>query len=333
MPSMSQRLSYPLCALLCSAFLASGAEGRLYRWVDEAGTVHYTDTLPPTQVERGHAEMNERGIVVGTTDPAKTLEEVQREREIKKVRDAAERSKKQQEAADRVLLRSFRSVDDMVMARDGKIASIDVMIQVLRSNIRRQQDWLRGLHADAANLERAGKDIPPHLSESIGKTEKAVRDAYAAMLEREQQKQEIYVSFAADIRRFRQLKELPEAAAGEEDKENKALQYVVSCPSTEACEQAWARATAYVRQHATTPIQVSGANMLITGTPETEDDVGITLSRVQEKGGQGASVFLDVQCKPNARGDITCTSPEALSILDGFQNAVTGPAADPAPGP
>jgi hypothetical protein len=324
---MSARWRLPFPCVLALALLATAAEARLYRWVDDDGAVHYTDTLPPAQVERGHSEMTEKGVVVGITAPAKTLEEVQREDELKRFRDAADRAKKQQEAADRVLLRTFRSVDDMVMARDGKLASIDVMVQVTRSNIRRQQDWLRGLRADAANLERTGKPIPQHLSDSIGKTEKSIREAYAAIVDREQQKQEIHASFASDLKRFRQLKDIPEAA---EPKQEKApltlLKNLVPCTSTESCDRLWARATAYVRKHASTPVQASGPNILITAPPDQPDDVSLTLSRIQDKQGTGASLFLDAQCKPSPNGDTTCTAPEAQAILNGFHDAVLGQA-------
>jgi len=312
------------------AFLATGADCRLYRWVDEAGAVHYTDTLPPTQVGRGYAEIDDRGIVVDTTDPAKTPEEIRRDAEVQKSRDAVDRAKKQRAAADRALLQAYRSVDDVVMARDGRIAPVDAMIQVLRSNIRRQQDLLRGLHAAAADLERAGKPMPPKLSDGINQIERGIRDAYAAVLGHEQRKQEIYASFGADIRRFRQLTGLPEAAASDEGLGQRALQYVVSCPSAEACDLTWARATAYVREHARLPIQVARDTVLITAAPEGPDDIGLALSRIQEAEGDGGAVFLDVRCKSDPDGDATCKSPEARGILDRFQAAVTGPAADPA---
>ena len=185
--------------------------------------MHYTDTLPPAQAGRGYSEINDRGIVVGTTAPPKTPEDIQREEELKKLRDAADRAKKQQEAADRVLLQTFRSVDDMIMARDGRLASIDVLVQVTRSNIRRQQDLLRVcLRCARMRPTWSARASPSRSSQTTvsDKTELAIQDAYSDILDREQQKQEIYATFAADLKRFRQLKGLPEVASGKEDKGN-----------------------------------------------------------------------------------------------------------------
>ena len=87
---MSTHRPLHLPCLVVLTLLATTSEARLYRWVDEAGAVHYTDTLPPAQAERGHAEMSEKGLVVDTTERAKTPEELQREEEAKRARLAAD---------------------------------------------------------------------------------------------------------------------------------------------------------------------------------------------------------------------------------------------------
>ena len=153
---MSTHRPLHLPCLVVLTLLATTSDARLYRWVDEAGAVHYTDTLPPAQAERGHAEMSEKGLVVDTTERAKTPEELQREEEAKRARLAAERAKKEQEAADQMLLRTFGSVDDMIMTRDGRLAAVDAMIRLTRGNIRRQQDLLRKLRADMLARDISG---------------------------------------------------------------------------------------------------------------------------------------------------------------------------------
>lgn len=325
MAAMSRHRRLRWSWLLVGAMVATAAQARLYRWVDEAGMVHYTDTLPPAQVDRGHVEMSNKGIVVGTTSPAKPPEELQREEELKRLREAAERAKQQQEAADQVLLRTFRSADDMIMTRDGKLATVDVMALVTRSNIRRQHDWLRGLRADAADLERAGKPIPAQLSDRILNAENAIRESYASIVEREQQKQEIRARFANDLERFRELKGMPAIAEPQrDDAPGMASKNLVPCADAGACDRLWARAVAYVRRHANTPIQAAGPNILITAQAEKREDISLTLSRIQDKRGPGSLLFLDAQCMPESGTDTACTSAQAQSILNGFSDATLG---------
>ena len=81
-------------ALLSSfaVFVALGnatavAQGmQLYRWVDEQGNVNYTDKIPASQAEKGHIELSDDGMRVRTIPPAKTAEQIQRERELERLR-------------------------------------------------------------------------------------------------------------------------------------------------------------------------------------------------------------------------------------------------------
>lgn len=303
------------------------SEARVYRWVDDQGVVHYTDQIPPSQVEKGHTAMSDKGIPLETVPPAQTPEELERERELKRLRAEQERLVEQQRAADRVLLNSFRSVDDLIMARDGKLASVDVVIGVARSNIRREQERLAQLGAEAADLERAGKPIPAHLEAGIARAERAIREAYSTIVERERQKEEIRVQFDRDHRRFRQLKEIPEdGVTGPVDPPRRpTMSNLVNCSGQEHCAQLWARALAFLREQATTPVQTSGPNILITAAPKSAEDLSLALSLIRDPDQDTAALFLDMQCKNQGSADLRCPDERASAILDGFRRAVTGP--------
>lgn len=317
----------PLVLFAVAALLVPAlSEARFYRWVDEQGVVHYTDQIPPTQVDKGHTSLSDKGVPLETVPPAQTLDELKREQELKRLRAEQERLLEQQRAADRVLLSSFRSVDDLIMARDGKLASVDVVIGVARGNIRREQERLAQLRSEAADLERAGRPIPPHMDEGIAKTERAIRDAYTSIVERERQKEEIRVAFDRDHKRFRQLKEIPEDEAQlPVDPSRPALSNLVSCAGREQCARLWARAVAYVREHATTPVQTAGLNILITAAPKSPDDLSLALSLIQDQGEETASLFLDMQCKNQGSADLDCEEERVQRVLDGFRQAVADP--------
>lgn len=322
-----RRLGRPLVIGLAALLLvpAPGA-ARFYRWVDEQGTVHYTDQIPPSQAERGHTSLSDKGIPLETIPPAQTLEEVKRERELKRLRAEQERLLEQQRAADRVLLSSFRSVDDLIMARDGKLAAVDVAIGVARGNIRREQERLAQLRTEAADLERAGKPIPAHLEEAMAKSERSIRDTYASIVERERQKEGIRVEFERDHRRFLQLKAIPEERAPLlEETGRPALSNLVTCTGAEHCRRLWDKAVAYVGEHATTAIQTSGPNILITAAPKTPEDLSLALSLIKDQGEGRASLFLDMQCKNQGSAALDCPQERVQRVLDGFRQAVVDP--------
>jgi Domain of unknown function (DUF4124) len=318
-------LGRPLVLALALLIPAPGQAG-FYRWVDDQGVVHYTDQIPPTQVDRGHTSLNDKGVPLETVPPAQTPEEARREQELKRLRAEQERLLEEQRAADRVLLSSYRSVDDLIMARDGKLAAVDVVIGVARSNIRREQEKLAQLRTEAADLERAGKPIPPHLEEAMAKAERAIRDAYGTIVERERQKEAIRVEFDRDHRRFSQLKDIPEdRTETTEESSRPALGNLVTCSGKEQCVRLWERAVAYVREHATTPIRTSGPSILITGSPKTAEDLSLALSLIPDPSGGPASLFLDMQCKSPGSADLDCGEERMRRVLDGFRRAVAGP--------
>ena len=109
---------------------AHAGDTKFKKWVDANGVVHYGDQIPPSELERGHTDLNVQGIPVKTVPPALTIEEIERQRELERLRVEQARLRQQQDAADQVLLRTFRSVDDLIMAREGNIDAIEVVIQV-----------------------------------------------------------------------------------------------------------------------------------------------------------------------------------------------------------
>jgi hypothetical protein len=321
---MPLRIHPVLHALLLSS-LFSVAHGDLYRWVDDDGNVHYTDKIPPAQIKKGRTEISEEGVRIREIPPAKTREEIERDQELERLRVQQEKLLEQQRSADRVLLRTFRSEEDVIVARDGKLASIDTMIKVSRNNIRRQQAWLGGLRVQAADLERAGKPVPKHLIDAIDKAERSIREAYSTIVERETQKNGIRERFAKDLTRFRQLQNLAHTGFANRDWETRpTIRNIIRCSGPGECDRLWARAAAYVREHTSTAVQTSGASILITAPPATDQDVSLILSRINEQEGEGASLFLDLQCANSVQGTKTCQGETAQGIIEGFRPAVLG---------
>lgn len=322
---VSARFAAAPLALLLVAGAVPAQTPNLYRWVDDQGNIHYSDVMPPTEVEKGHTRLSPEGLRVRTVPPAKTPEEIQRERELARLRAQQQRMLEQQRADDRVLLNTFQSVDDLIMTRDGNLSDIDTMIQFKKGNIRRQQDWLTKLRADAADLERKGEIVPDQLRDRIAGTERAIEEALAAIVEREQQKQQIRKKFDRDLKRLRQLKNLPATATPQEAVAASApeLDNLVDCVDRSSCEALWQRALSYVKRHATLPIESLGEDVAITEAPKDRDDIALTVSRIWHKDGKGAAIFLDVQCRSYSPGqEESCRTEARLQVLKGFRSAL-----------
>lgn len=296
-----------------------------YRWVDDQGNVQYTDKIPPSEIDKAHTELSPDGMRVTDVPPVMTPEEIQRERALERLRAQQQRLIDEQQAEDRVLLRTFRSLDDMIMVRDGKLSAIDVMIQVTKSNIQRQRDWLLRLRGEAADLERAGEPVTDQIKERIATTERALNQALATILERERQKQEIRDTFARDLKRFRQLKNIREEASQvEEVTQTSKLENLIDCKDERECVRVWAEALDFVKLHATVPVETAGANVLMTKAPKSTSDISLTLTRIWNTDRKGAVIFLDLQCNHYSDSVEACQTEPRLQVLNAFRATIEG---------
>ncbi len=326
----------PLIAILIAiTFLPTAAQAaKLYKWVDDEGHTHYSDKVPPTDVKRARARLDEHGVTVDRVDAAKTPEQLRLEEEETRLRKEQERLAKKQHQEDRVLLRTFRSEDDIMMARDGQIQSVDTYIRVTQSNIKRLKRTLAEMQKNAAELELSGQTISSRYLSDIETKRQALKDSYSSIIERENEKNRIRQSVARDLSRFRELKQLAqtndplqEASQSYTD----ALLNVYNCGNDRDCEQPWQRAKAYLKQHSSTPVKMDGENIIMTGSPVENDDISITVSRIYDRKTNQTLIFMDLQCKDTSQGHALCTRGEkVLRIKENFQAALGGESTTPA---
>ena len=320
------RNDYPtLCLLISLVAVPSLSPGaKLYRWVDSEGNVHFSDSVPPEHVKQERTELDKRGLEVGTIGAAKTPEEIAQEAELERLRREKQRLIDEREAADRVLERTFRSVDDMVLARDGKIASIDLLIKLSESNIRQHKKKLNQLQTQAAELERAGKPVPHKLQQNISNTRNTLKDSYAGILRHEEHKKEIWTKYNTDIERFRTIKHISAERRIEGDTQVAVeLPNVYRCSDQTSCDQAWRRAESFPEEFATTPIEYVSDQLIMTAPPVRNEDINITVARIRDKEDTGAQLFLDIQCLGTQSGQEFCAGPRVQLTKKRFRTYMT----------
>lgn len=317
----------PVFFILLLLLAAQPTSARLYKWVDEAGNVHYSDKLPPAAVKIPHAKLDSRGLVIEKTGRAKTPEEIAREEELRRLREEQQRQLAEQKARDKVLLNTFRSEDDIILARDGKLATYDAQIRIAYTNIERLKAWLETQKKRAAALERKGRKIPDKLLKEIENTRHQIKANYESILRQERDKEFIRKKYAADLARFRELKELK--TAGQEDgKDTHRKRYdaivetVIVCDGKVDCDKAWEKAKKYARKHATTRTYVDTRKMFMTQPPKEKEDLSITVSRLRPEPDKPEIIFMDVACKKQVASDTWCETEAARAIRNDFRTSV-----------
>lgn len=179
--------------------------GKLYKWVDEDGKVHYTDTPPPESSKQERQVLNEQGMVTETLDRQKTPEEIAadaaRAEALRKQEEAAEEKRQH----DRTLLATYTNIEQIEMARDGRVNAIDSQIAVVGSTISNLEERLAQLEQQAAQIRNSGKDVPEKVAKQIESTRDELLQNQRYLLRKQGERQDTLDRFADDIQRYTEL--------------------------------------------------------------------------------------------------------------------------------
>ncbi|OHX13624.1 hypothetical protein BI347_08935 [Chromobacterium sphagni] len=128
--------------LLCAATHAGSS---LYKWVDEAGRVHYSDTPPLQNQSGGVAELNKQGAV---RKPA----ESDAQRKAREASSAAARMQlqRQQDATrhDQALIQSYSTLADLKTDRERQLSVLQSAYHALELRAQGLQIQQRDLQKD-----------------------------------------------------------------------------------------------------------------------------------------------------------------------------------------
>ena len=194
-----------LCSILILGFSQAAQPARFYKWVDNNGLVRYGDRLPPAFAKNRQEILNEQGITIETHAAAKTPEQLAREARLQKEAQEKQQRLDEQAARDKMLLDTYSSEDDIIMARDSKINAIDAAIRLAESRITRSRKTLDESRKRAAQTERAGLTIPASLASSINNSRTQIKDNEAFIESKKAERKKVYHSHEKAINHYRQL--------------------------------------------------------------------------------------------------------------------------------
>ncbi|WP_449287429.1 DUF4124 domain-containing protein [Marinobacter sp. PE14] len=194
-------LSVKTTALALALGLSAQAAANMYRYTDENGQIVISSTIPQEATKRGYDILNDNGRVIDTIPPAPTEEEIAaREAEKQRQKELAE-----QREQDRALLKRFSHPDQAVKAMHRKIRELEGLIQLKRGNISVISSQLDNEQSRAANMERAGREIPEGTLEKIRRLEAQIRDIEREITSQTQEIEELRKAFEADIERLEEV--------------------------------------------------------------------------------------------------------------------------------
>ena len=197
-----------IAALVIFASTAQAREEKkVYKWTDDEGNVYYGDSIPAEFAERPKERLNEHAVTVENLEGKKTAEQIEAERLERERREAQEL----QLRADRALLATYLSVEEIEMHRDRRIELFQAQSRVTELYLRNLERRLEGLRNEASRFQPYSEDTDaPLIDEGLAKdlqATKATIDRHKRNLRKyESDERQMVERFDGDIARFKRLK-------------------------------------------------------------------------------------------------------------------------------
>jgi len=189
-------------------------EQKVYRWTDDDGNVYYGDSIPAEFAERPKQVLNDQGVSVQDLEGKKTPEQLEQERKENEIRVAQEL----QVRADRALLATYLSVDEIVMHRDRRVELFQAQSRVTEMYLQNLDRRLEALRAEASHYQPYSEDssapmIPEDLAKDLRKTKDTISRHQRNLRKYETDEKQIIDRFDGDIERFKILKGITATAS------------------------------------------------------------------------------------------------------------------------
>ena len=205
--------------LIAGVFLAADASAaEVYRWVDENGEVHYSESLPPNFQDQGHDVLNERGIVLDedqslTPTPPEEVPDEEQLQELPRDSSGMQRPKalyseaELQRRMDNFLMLRYGSEQEITDAMNVEIKQLDYDRRLLTTTRESIEEAYRGQISQAANRQRAGQQVAENTAIEINRLQARLAENSRSLDYMEIREVDIRAEFGKQLERYRFLEE------------------------------------------------------------------------------------------------------------------------------
>lgn len=293
---------------------------KMYRWVDDNGNVYFSDQVPPDQVQHKRETLSEKARVVDVIEKAKTGEQLAQQKRLDALRKEQEKIIAKQAANDKVLLSTFRNLDDMNKTLANKMAGFDAARKVIEGNLERLAQQLQQQQQQAADHERNARKVPEKLLADIAATKQQIEITKKELERHRQERQNSEREFKADMDRFQFLTQSNEdsktssSSLAASNASNELGLFV--CQDAVQCEKAWKFASEFITAHANTGPDVESDKLIMRAAPQGDQDMSLSVSMLESNNSQ--QIFLDIRCRQSSIGTELCAGEKAQAIRQAF---------------
>jgi len=181
-----------------------------FRCKDRNGQTRYGDSVPPECAGLDTEVLNDRGILLRIIEGEKT----KASRLERETVEAKERKEREQRALrDHTLIETYLTVEDIERLRDQRLEMLVAQHRVTEQNISNLKERQARLESQVSRFRPYSDNanappLPENLAAEIVNTVNGLRVYQESMAANTKEQAQVRETFAADIKRFKELKGL-----------------------------------------------------------------------------------------------------------------------------
>jgi hypothetical protein len=215
--NMKNLLAVALVAVIASGAAFGQAKGKLYRWVDKDGKVHYDDALPPEAVNQARTEFNTKsGQQTAQVGRALTEAELAQQAQAAAEAAAAAAKAEEQKHQEEVMLATYSNENDLRRAYGERITLLKTTVESTEVSIQNVRENLAMMLQQASDAELGGRKVTAERLKSIQELHAEHLRQQQFLSNRRIELDSLNGEFARVLARYRELKnpaQPPPAAA------------------------------------------------------------------------------------------------------------------------
>ncbi len=177
-----------------------------YKWQDNQGLVHFSDSLSTEAMKFGYDVVNDRGMIVQHVPRQLSPEERAVANKLAATEAAKQRAAQDRANAEAQMLAAYPDEASYRMSQQQQLDTIDQQIRTTQLNLRGQEKALADLLSRAGDIERAKKPVPKYLIDSIADQRNVVTAQRNALLRQQTERAQDVQQQARALTRYRELK-------------------------------------------------------------------------------------------------------------------------------
>lgn len=152
---------------LIALLVVEAQAANIYKYKDNQGKEIIGSQVPAEYVKNGYQVLNERGRVIQEVPRTLTDEERAAQSEAMAQQRQEEEVRRQQEEADKLLLRLYRSPEEVIRRRDSTVEELDAQLTALTALLADAQERVDDLQTRAENNLDADGNPPPLVASQL----------------------------------------------------------------------------------------------------------------------------------------------------------------------